>query len=336
MRIAHLLRPAQGGMLRQVRSLLLDPAVETLLAAPPQELAVLGDALREPGYPLPESEKPRVQIAAGIALGRWGRRVGATLFHGHGLKRLPLYVIAAKRAHVPLVITLHNLVPNHNSRLLSLLLHQCFRVIAVSHAVARTAPVRATVVHNGIDLTPFTSLLSRRQARSRLRWPQEELVVLSVARLSPEKGLETLIKAAQGLNLRVVIAGEGPEHAPLAALGGAQLLGARDDIPLLLAAADLYCQPSHREGLGLAIIEAMAAGLPVVASDVGGIPELIPDSETGVLVPVGDFTALRQALSRLSTDPQQRAALGQRARERAVVCFSEERMRQQTRELYKK
>ena len=335
MRIAHLLRPAQGGMLRQVRSLLLDPAVETLLAAPPQELAALGEALREPGYPLPASETLRVQIAAGIALGRWGRRVGATVFHGHGLKRLPLYVIAAKRAQLPLVVTLHNLVPNQHSRLLSLLLRQAFRVIAVSHAVARTAPVPATVIHNGIDLTPFTVLPSRHQARSQLDWPQDELVVLSVARLSPEKGLETLIKAAQGLNLRVVIAGEGPEHAPLAARGGAHLLGARDDIPLLLAAADLYCQPSVTEGLGLAIIEAMAAGLPVVASDIGGIPELIPDSETGILVPVGDSAALRQALSRLSKDPQQRVALGQRARERALACFSEEQMRQQTRELYK-
>ena len=119
-------------MLRQVRALLLDPELETLLAAPPRELTALRDVLHEPGYPLPESEAVLVQIRAGIALGRWARASKVEFLHGHGLKRLLLYVVAAKVARLPLAMTLHNLVPNQQRVVLRLLLQQASSVIAVS------------------------------------------------------------------------------------------------------------------------------------------------------------------------------------------------------------
>lgn len=337
MRVAHLLRPAQGGMLRHVRSLLLDPELEALLAAPPAELMALASVLREPGYPLPVGDALSIQLQAGRALGLWARRVGVEYLHGHGLKRLLLYVVAAKVSRRPLVVTLHNLVPPRHHALLGFLLRQCSGVVAVSHAVAKTAPVACQVIHNGISLAPYREPLERLEARAQLGWAPAERIVLCVARLSPEKGVAVLAEAAQGLGtrIRVVVAGEGPERARLEALGGVQLLGERSDIPRLLAAADLYCQPSHQEGLGLALIEAMAAGLPIVASRVGGIPELIDDQETGLLVPAGDALALAEALSRALREPQWAEQLGNSARRRAHTHFSEEQMRMATRALYK-
>ena len=321
--MAHLLRPAQGGMLQQVRSLLTDPETKTFLAAPPRELAALGG-----DFPLPESDSLRAQLLGGWSAGRWARSVGAQVLHGHGLKRLPLYLIAARVARLPLVITLHNLAPRTPALML---LKQARAVIAVSDAVARTAPLYCHVIHNGIDLEKFKNLPTQPEARALLGWPQEKIIVLSVARLSPEKGLDVLVEAVKGLDVTLYLAGEGPERANLS---GATLLGHRDDIPLLLAAADIYCQPSRSEGLGLAVLEAMAAGKPIVASAVGGIPELLPDAAIGLTVAPDDPAALRVALKLLLDDLVRGAAMGNYARQRVAEHFTEAAMRAETRKLY--
>lgn len=322
-RVAHLLRPAQGGMLQQVRSLLTDPETETFLAAPPRELAALSGH-----FPLPESDGLKAQLLGGWSAGRWARSVGAQVLHGHGLKRLPMYLLAAKVARLPLVMTLHNLAPKSPALAL---LKQTQAVIAVSEAVARTVPSHCVVIHNGISLEKFVNLPTKFEARERLGWPQEKKIVLSVARLSPEKGLDVLIKAARGLDIMLYIAGEGPEREKLS---GATLLGYHDDIPLLLAATDVYCQPSRTEGLGLAVIEAMAAGKPIVASAVGGIPELLPDASIGLTVPVDDFGALRSTLKLLLDDPKRCRAMGEYAKQRVAEHFTEAVMRAETRKLY--
>lgn len=333
MRVAHLLRPAQGGMLQQVRSLLTDPEIATFLAAPPRELAALGEVLAQPSYPLPESDGLKQQLWAGRAVGRWARSLGIELLHGHGLKRLPLYIVAAKTARLPLVVTLHNLVPQEKTALVCLLLEQAQAVVAVSQAVAKTAPLPCNVIYNGIDLGRFAHLPTRYEARAELGWPQEARVVLSVARLSPEKGLDVLQEAVKETGLTLYIAGEGPERVRLEPTS---LLGNREDIPLLLAAADLYCQPSREEGLGLAVLEAMAAGLPIVASAVGGIPELLPDAGTGLLVPEGDVSALRAALSLLDKEDWRRRDMGRLARQRVEEHFTQETMRQSYWALYQR
>lgn len=322
-RVAHLLRPAQGGMLQQVKSLLADPETEAFLAAPPRELAVLGGH-----FPLPESDGLKAQLLGGWAAGRWARSIGAQVLHGHGLKRLPMYLLAAKVARLPLVLTLHNLAPKTPALAL---LRQAKAVIAVSDAVARTVPIPCLVVYNGIEIEKFSSLPTKSEARSRLGWPQEKKIILSVARLSREKGLDVLIEAAQGLEATLFIAGDGPERGNLS---GAMLLGERHDIPMLLAAADIYCQPSRSEGLGLAVLEAMATGKPIVASAVGGIPELLPDASIGLTVPVGDPTALRVAIQLLLDDPARGEAMGSYAKQRVAERFTEATMRAETRNVY--
>ncbi|WP_309714768.1 glycosyltransferase family 4 protein [Armatimonas sp.] len=322
-RVAHLLRPAQGGMLQQVKSLLTDPETETLLAAPPRELTALaGD------FPLPESDSLKAQILGGWSAGRWARSVNAQILHGHGLKRLPMYLLAARVARLPLVMTLHNLAPKTPALAL---LRQVHAVIAVSDAVARTVPVHCQVIYNGIAIEKFSSLPTKSEARALLGWPQEKIIILSVARLSKEKGLDVLIEAVQGLEATLFIAGDGPERGNLS---GATLLGERHDISMLLAAADIYCQPSRSEGLGLAVLEAMAAGKPIVASAIGGIPELLPDASIGLTVPVGDPAALRAGIQLLLDDPTRGEAMGSYAKQRVTERFTEEMMRTETRKLY--
>ena len=323
-RVVHLLRPAQGGMLHQVRSLLTDPEVEARLAAPPRELAALSGH-----FPLPESDGLKAQLLGGWAAGRWARSVNAQLLHGHGLKRLPLYIVAARVARLPLVVTLHNLAPKTPALAL---LRQAQAVIAVSKAVAQTVPSSCQVIYNGIDVHRFDGLPTKEQAREQLGWPQTKKIVLSVARLSPEKGLDVLAEALKELDAELYIAGEGPERERLQ--HAATLLGHRTDIPLLLAAADLYCQPSREEGLGLAVLEAMAAGKPIVASSVGGIPELLPDASLGSTVPVGDPEALRVGLHLLLDDPARGEVMGRSACQRVQTHFTEGTMRAQTRALY--
>jgi len=113
-----------------------------------------------------------------------------------------------------------------------------------------------------------------------------------------------------------------------------RFLGHREDIPELLSAMDLFALSSRSEGAPLAVMEAMAVGLPVVATRVGGLPELIPEGRAGFLVPPGDATALAEALLRLGGDPGIRAMMGREAQAWAHRCFAQERMVTETRHFY--
>ena len=122
---------------------------------------------------------------------------------------------------------------------------------------------------------------------------------------------------------------------PLNLHGMVTFLGARDDVPTLLDAADVYVQPSLSEGLGLAVLEAMAAGLPVIATRTGGLPEVVADNQTGLLVPPGDAPALANALQYLLDNVNRRDKMGKAGRARAVSCFSIARMVSETQEVYR-
>lgn len=170
--------------------------------------------------------------------------------------------------------------------------------IAVSEVVARSCHARAIrVVPNGIDLSRF-----------RAPW-RGGSGVLAVGRRVPQKGFDVLAAASAGLRVRV--AGEGPFTAP-----GVEWLGPRDDVPALLATADVLAVPSRWEGFGLAALEGMAAGVPVVASAVDGLAELVGGA--GLLVPPGDPHALHAALDRVLQDRELAQELSRRGRERAT------------------
>jgi len=207
---------------------------------------------------------------------------------------------------------------------------------------AGIAPERLHYTPHFVDIEQFQPAAAeeRWQLRDALGWPREALVVVFVGRLSREKGVLDLIQAwARVGNRDAYLVLVGPEDAAHAlgvgrearheveALGLAdriQFAGATDDPRPFLRAADLAVQPSHYEAFGLAALEAMACGLPVVASDVGGLRDFVRPGQTGVLVAPRDNAALASALASLLGDADARADLGRRARAVVVAEFSQE------------
>ena len=225
------------------------------------------------------------------------------------------------------------------------------RVVAVSKNVGefcithiRLPARKVVIIHNGVE-TPPLSAHARERARQALGLPQETIVCGAVSRLQPVKGIDDLILAfaqvREKQDVHLVIIGEGQERQYLEELtvetgcsNRVLWTGYRQDVLKLLPAFDLFVQPSHHEGLPNTVLEAMAAGLPVIATEVGGIPELVLNHNTGLLVPVGDPAALGEAISDLLEKPQKRENLGQAGRLRVKQHFSVEKMVQKTEQLY--
>lgn len=192
---------------------------------------------------------------------------------------------------------------------------------------------RIQVIHNGIPI-PEMAGVDRAKARLACGLDVEGLLVLAVGNLYAVKDHATLLRAAALLpGVHFAIAGRGEEEANLRALARelsiesrVHLLGLRDDVDRLLAAADVFVQPSRSEGLPLAILEAMGHGLPVVATRVGGMAEAIVEGETGRLVEPGQPEALADALRVLLEDADRRRRAGEAGRARAVSQFSVEGM----------
>jgi glycogen synthase len=153
--------------------------------------------------------------------------------------------------------------------------------------------------------------------------------VLYAGRLSAEKGVLELVEAAQGMNL--VVAGDGPLRDRVPQARG---FVPPEELGRLYARAAVVVCPSHREGFGVACLEAMAHGRPVVASAVGGFLDLVVDGETGIHVPPGDVAALRGALERLLGDGELRRRMGEAGRQRAAERFSWDAVTRQTLDLY--
>jgi glycosyltransferase involved in cell wall biosynthesis len=188
-------------------------------------------------------------------------------------------------------------------------------------------PHRSVVVHNAVDVRAFA------QAQSSRGMPR----IISVGRFAYPKDYATLVDALAAVetDYRAILVGEGPMRSAVASdvrrrglAARIELLGGRTDVPNLLASADIFVLSSRSEGLPISVLEAMAAGLPVVATDVGGLSELVVDGKTGLLVPPADGTALAEAVQRLLRDPELRRRFGARARLRAEQRFDLMRFRE--------
>ncbi len=207
------------------------------------------------------------------------------------------------------------------------------------HMVAEGfSAARVGVIHNGIDPGCQPAAADRVRARQALGVGEDVFLVGSVARLDPVKDLKTLIAAFGHLRARsgqsaLVIVGDGEERAALEAsardLGVAasvHIVGYRSDIRQLLPAFDVYVNCSVSEGISLTILEAMAAALPVVATRVGGTPEVVVDGETGLLVEPRSPEALAVAIDELARNRDRSAALGAAGRARVLQFFTIDRM----------
>jgi glycosyltransferase involved in cell wall biosynthesis len=212
------------------------------------------------------------------------------------------------------------------------------RLIAVSQASYDALPAslrrRATTVVHGIKLSRADDLVARREemrarARSELAVAEDELLFMTVANLRPEKGYDVLLDAARaianrGLPIRFAAVGRGPlgpvlqtRHGELALGDRFYFLGQRDDVLELLAGADAFVLASRHEGQPVALMEATSVGLPIVASSVGGVPQVLDNEVDALLVPPGDAAGLADAIERLASDGHLRARLAQSARRKS-------------------
>jgi len=281
-------------------------------------------------------------LAAVPAIAARLRAVRADIVHLPSYSRAAPYVLgAAKMAGVRLVVV-HEwsraAPPRARRRLADRLLARGVRYVAVSSAhrsqlvASGVPPTDIEVVHDGVDLVRFRPR-DRQAARQRLGLPADRPIILVPARLRRAKGHADLLDGMPALLERapgalVLCAGEGPLRPALeervrdAGLGRAiRWLGQREDVPELMAAADVVALPSRIEGLPAAMLEAFASARPVVATDVGGVGEGLSDGETGRLVAPGDGPAFGRALAELLADEPGRTAMGVRARRAAEDRF---------------
>lgn len=236
----------------------------------------------------------------------------------------------------------------------SLLRRRSDRFVAVGHAV-REALVnneglprtRIQVVYNGIDLSRSQSEpCSPCQVRESLGIAKDAIVVLTVARLDPIKDHRTALAAIaravrQIPQLRYLIVGDGPQRESIereiTSLGlrdTVSMLGTRRDVNAMLSASDIFLLTSVSEGIPVTILEAMAAGVPVVATEVGGVPELVDDGVTGFLAPASDSAALADSIVRLCASAELRRSVAERARQRVASDFSQSTMIDEYARLY--
>jgi len=209
---------------------------------------------------------------------------------------------------------------------------------------------KTSVIYNGIDLEPFSSSVSSAQRtalRQQLGVAPDETVIGSVGLLWPPKGYKYLLYAFEKISadsaqpLRLVIVGDGVERRELEQLAAklkinrhVSFLGWRSDVPELLGTFDIYVQPSLSEGLPVALLEASATGLPIVATAVGGVPELIIHGHSGLVVQPGDPEALAQALKDLLDNPRRASQMAAAARKRVSKEFSVQVMADRHLQLY--
>jgi glycosyltransferase involved in cell wall biosynthesis len=205
---------------------------------------------------------------------------------------------------------------------------------------------KLTVVHNYVDLQRFDPALYDASEPRRTLGPPEQTVVGTVGRLSKVKGIEYALKAAklvvsEGWDIRLVVVGDGPLRAELES--HADELGIRDrvlftgyrqDVPLLMKAFDIFVLPSVSEPFGMVVAEAMAMGKPVVASDVGGVSEMVVDGRNGLLVAPGDSTALAEAMRQLLNDEELVNELGSNGRRTVEEQFDLDTMVRRTENVY--
>jgi glycosyltransferase involved in cell wall biosynthesis len=205
--------------------------------------------------------------------------------------------------------------------------------LAVSTAVQESLPSRirsrSRVVRYGIDTDAVRRAADPRAARARLGVRDDEILIGTVANLRATKGYPDLLLAARAVidrvpNVRFAAVGRGPledelraEHARLGLGTRFEFLGFRPDAVPVMSAFDVFCLASHHEGLPVALMEALALGLPTVVTRVGGVSELVTDGDDAVIVPPGRPEVLADALTALAQDPVRRDALARRARARA-------------------
>jgi glycosyltransferase involved in cell wall biosynthesis len=327
---------------------------------------VFVSGMRADGYrittiPIARSMNPILALRTLFSLYRFFRGHRFDVVHTHTPVAALIGRIAAKLAGVPLVLyTAHGfyfheqmspwlrrlfvLLEKAAGRFTDFLFTQSSEDAQTAVALRIMQPGKVLAIGNGVDIDRFNpDRVDRMKVRRELLIPTQAVVVGMIGRLVAEKGYHELFFAAEYIarkypNVFFLIVGErlASDHAAAidAQLQRAKsllaerliLTGMREDVPDVLAAMDIFCLPSHREGMPRTIIEAMMMGKPVVATDIRGSREEVVDGETGVLVTVRDSRALTDGLLRLVNDPVKARQMGEQGRVRALALFDERKV----------
>jgi glycosyltransferase involved in cell wall biosynthesis len=275
-----------------------------------------------------------VDLRAFVRLTRALRAFRPAVVHTHHLGQLLYGGVAARLAGARVVHTEHEFYtlarPRHQ-RMLRAFSRLADVVTAVAEPVTeflhRTVGIprgKLRTISNGVELDRYET--AKPVDRADWGWTREHTVIACIGRLSPEKGQAVLLDAFRRMRVphpsaRLLFVGDGDDRASLSRQAEAwgvaaetRFLGARADVPNILAACDLVVLPSHHEGLPLVAIESMAAGKPVIATAVGALPGLLQNGRYGALVPPGNPASLAESIAALLSDPSRRAQVAAEAR----------------------
>lgn len=328
------------------------------------QIGALGESLLQQGFQVVSLDrKPGIDWRCSRRLTKLIQSENVDVVHAH--QYTPFFYAMTSRlffSRVPVLFTEHGRFHPDYPRRKRMIFNRCFlrqrdRCVGVGKAVRQALidneglpESRVGVIYNGVDLTPYKSAeysAERKQLRAELGLNDNDFVVAQVARLDYLKDHLTAIRAIERVaqkcdSVRLLLVGDGPERAEIETeiqnrgiAAHVRLLGMRSDVSRILAASDAFLLTSISEGIPLTVIEAMFAGLPVVCTRVGGIPEIVEDPLTALLADAGDDDGLARHLLRLAAEPQFRDELGQRGRQHAVEHFSEQRMHTEYAALYR-
>jgi glycosyltransferase involved in cell wall biosynthesis len=366
MRVVQLITQARGGPVDHAADVAVELGrlgVDSHVVGPPGEYV---DRIRDAGVRWHRAEiRDKLDLVGARHVARQVRSLAPDVVHGQDRRAGLVSRLLLRHGTDALVYTLHGVpdqladlvpgnlrcgAPSTRDRIAYLTaerrLAQLRRstVVAPCEALARyardavgIAPERVAVVPNGVAASMIAPAAPPAGVAS-----HRTTTALWLGLMQPVKRLPELVGAAAGVpGLRLTLVGDGPERADVER--AVEAAGSRDRVHLVgyvadpapyLAAADLLVLPSAAEACPLAVLRAMAAGLPVVASRAGGLPELVRDGVDGLLVPTGDDAALRAALAALAADPARRRRMGESARRRVTERFTVERCTRRLLDVY--
>lgn len=310
--------------------------------------------LQRAGIPCSRLRAPRdFDPALAVRAARAVRSQRPDIVHTHLVHADVYGALAAAAAGAALVSTKHNDDPFRAGafrQIERLLARRAGAVICITEALARFNADRVgipqgklVVVHYGLDAPPPAW-----GSNPKVEVPKDARVLLGIGRLAEQKGYDAAVRAmprvlAAEPRAVLVVLGDGPERGRLEGLASSldvtesiRLPGRAGDVTAWLERADVFVHPARWEGFGLVVLEAMLAGLPVVASEISSLPEIVGGGETGLLVAPGDAASLATALERLLTDAGLRKRFGEAGRARAHERFSVARMAEGTIAVYRR
>lgn len=310
------------------------------------------------GIPVIEVEKSKgFDWILPFRLSRILKKHNINIVHTHNPSNWFYGCIAANIAGIPIVHTEHsNHYGLHIKRwelIESILSKFTDSITTVAENLKRRMVTRShinsldiRVIHNAIDLAVFNVKIDKYKVKSDLSLPENNMIIGNIARFCEQKDHRTLLKAFKLIsenmrNINLLLVGNGPLKAEMEDIvrdlqirDKVKFLGDRRDIPNLLKIIDIFVLSSKREGLPVVLLEAMASGLPIVATSAGGNSEVVIDGETGVIVPTQDPERLAEAICKVISDEKRAKEMGERGQKRIKECFTFEHMIDEYEKIY--